>query len=89
MNKRLNVLVSILWVITSVLDIVIFFVNTVNIREKVTMAVLFLYSVSVVYEGIRSIVLGTNIGKNTVIFRLIVGIISIIIQSIVLIRYFR
>lgn len=53
------------------------------------MAVLFLYSVSVVYEGIRSIVLGTNIGKNIVIFRLIVGIISIIIQSIVLIRYFR
>lgn len=89
MNKRLNVLVSILWVITSALDIVIFFVNTLNIREKVTMAVLFLYSVSVVYEGIRSIVLGTNIGKNTVIFRLIVGIISIIIQSIVLIRYFR
>ena len=89
MNKRLNVLVSILWVITSVLDIVIFFVNTVNIREKVTMAVLFLYSSSVAYEGIRSIVLGTNIGKNTVIFRLIVGIISIIIQSIVLIRYFR
>ena len=89
MNKRLNVLVSILWVITSALDIVIFFVNTVNIREKVTMAALFLYSSSVAYEGIRSIVLGTNIGKNTVIFRLIVGIISIIIQSIVLIRYFR
>lgn len=88
MNKRLNVLVSILWVITSALDIVIFFVNTVNIREKVTMAVLFLYSSSVAYEGIRSIVLGTNIGKNIVIFRLIVGIISIIIQSIVLIRYF-
>ena len=89
MNKRLNVLVSILWVITSALDIVIFFVNTSNIREKVTMAVLFLYSSSVAYEGIRSIVLGTNIGKNIVIFRLIVGIISIIIQSIVLIRYFR
>lgn len=53
------------------------------------MAVLFLYSVSVAYEGIRSIILGTNIGKNIVIFRLIVGIISIIIQSIVLIRYFR
>ena len=89
MNRKANILVSILWVITSVLDIVIFFVNTVNIREKVTMAVLFLYSSSVVYEGIRSIVLGTNIGKNIVIFRLIVGIISIIIQSIVLIRYFR
>lgn len=88
MNRKANILVSILWVITSVLDIVIFFVNTVNIREKVTMAVLFLYSSSVVYEGIRSIVLGTNIGKNIVIFRLIVGIISIIIQSIVLIRYF-
>jgi len=89
MNRKANILVSILWVITSVLDIVIFFVNTVNIREKVTMAVLFLYSSSVVYEGIRSIVLGTNIGKNIVIFRLIVGIISIIIQSIVIIRYFR
>ena len=89
MNKRLNVLVSILWVITSALDIVIFFVNTVNIREKVTMAALFLYSSSVAYEGIRSIVLGTNISKNIVIFRLIVGIISIIIQSIVIIRYFR
>lgn len=89
MNKRLNVLVSILWVITSALDIVIFFVNTSNIREKVTMAVLFLCSGSFAYEGIRSIVLGTNICKNTVIFRLIVGIISIIIQSIVLIRYFR
>ena len=89
MNKRLNVLVSILWVITSALDIVIFFVNTLNIREKVTMAVLFLYSVSVVYEGIRSIVLGTNIGKNMVIFRLIVGIISIILQSVVIIRCFR
>ena len=87
MNKRLNVLVSILWVITSALDIV--FVNTSNIREKVTMAVLFLCSGSFAYEGIRSIVLGTNICKNTVIFRLIVGIISIIIQSIVLIRYFR
>lgn len=89
MNRKANILVSILWVITSVLDIVIFFVNTVNIREKVTMAVLFLYSSSVAYEGIRSIVLGTNIGKNIVIFRLVVGIISIIIQSIVLIRYFR
>ena len=89
MNKRLNVLVSILWVITSALDIVIFFVNTSNIREKVTMAVLFLCSVSFAYEGIRSIVLGTNIGKNMVIFRLIVGIISIILQSVVLIRYFR
>jgi len=89
MNRKANILVSMLWVITSVLDIVIFFVNTVNIREKVTMAVLFLYSSSVAYEGIRSIVLGTNIGKNIVIFRLIVGIISIIIQSIVLIRYFR
>lgn len=89
MNRKANILVSILWVITSVLDIVIFFVNTVNIREKVTMAALFLYSSSVAYEGIRSIVLGTNIGKNIVIFRLIVGIISIIIQSIVLIRYFR
>ena len=89
MNRKANILVSILWVITSVLDIVIFFVNTVNIREKVTMAVLFLYSSSVVYEGIRSIVLGTNIGKNIVIFRLIIGIISIIIQSIVIIRYFR
>mgnify|MGYP007024726167 CR=1 FL=1 len=89
MDRKANILVSILWVITSVLDIVIFFVNTVNIREKVTMAVLFLYSSSVAYEGIRSIVLGTNIGKNIVIFRLIVGIISIIIQSIVLIRYFR
>lgn len=89
MNRKANILVSILWVITSVLDIVIFFVNTVNIREKVTMAVLFLYSSSVAYEGIRSIVLGTNIGKNIVIFRLIVGIISIIIQSIVIIRYFR
>jgi len=89
MDRKANILVSILWVITSALDIVIFFVNTVNIREKVTMVVLFLYSSSVVYEGIRSIVLGTNIGKNIVIFRLIVGIISIIIQSIVLIRYFR
>ena len=89
MDRKANILVSILWVITSVLDIVIFFVNTVNIREKVTMAVLFLCSSSFAYEGIRSIVLGTNIGKNIVIFRLIVGIISIIIQSIVLIRYFR
>ena len=44
MNRKANILVSMLWVITSVLDIVIFFVNTVNIREKVTMAVLFLYS---------------------------------------------
>ena len=89
MDRKANILVSILWVITSALDIVIFFVNTSNIREKVTMAVLFLCSSSFAYEGIRSIVLGTNIGKNTVIFRLIVRIISIIIQSIVLIRYFR
>lgn len=89
MNKSLNISISILWVIIFVLDIAIFFVDTSNIREKVTMAVLFLCSSSFAYEGIRSIVLGTNIGKNTVIFRLIVGIISIIIQSIVLIRYFR
>ena len=78
MNRKANVLGRILWVITSALDIVIFFVNTLNIREKVTMAVLFLYSVSVVYEGIRSIVLGTNIGKNMVI-----------LQSVVIIRCFR
>ena len=89
MDRKANILVSILWVITSALDIVIFFVNTLNIREKVTMAVLFLCSSSFAYEGIRSIVLGTNIGKNTVICRLIVGIISIILQSVVLIRYFR
>lgn len=89
MNRKADILVGILWVITSFLDIVIFFVNTSNIREKVTMVLLFLYSSSVAYEGMRSIILGTNIGKNLVVFRLIIGIISIIIQSIVLIRYFR
>lgn len=30
MDRKANILVSILWVITSALDIVIFFVNTLN-----------------------------------------------------------
>ena len=55
MNKSLNISISILWVIIFVLDIAIFFVDTSNMIEKITMVTVGLYSVSVMYDSIKSI----------------------------------
>ncbi|RRJ25401.1 hypothetical protein EHV10_07070 [Lachnoanaerobaculum gingivalis] len=87
MDKRLNISISILWVIIFIFYIAIFFVDTTNIREKITMLALGLYSVCVAYDSIKSIILGKDLSKNTLIFRMIIGIISIVLQIIILIKY--
>ncbi|WHE87767.1 hypothetical protein [Lachnoanaerobaculum gingivalis] len=87
MNKSLNISVSILWVIIFALDIAIFFVNPSNMIEKITMVTVGLYSVSVMYDSIKSIILGKDFSKNTLIRRMIIGIISIVTQIIILIKY--
>ena len=87
MNKSLNISVSILWVIIFVLNIAIFFVDTSNMIEKITMVTVGLYSVSVMYDSIKSIILGKDFSKNTLIRRMIIGIISIVTQIIILIKY--
>ena len=87
MNKTLNISVSILWVIIFALDIAIFFVNPSNMIEKITMVTVGLYSVSVMYDSIKSIILGKDFSKNTLIRRMIIGIISIVTQIIILIKY--
>ena len=87
MDKRLNISISILWVIIFIFYIAIFFVDTTNIREKITMLALGLYSVCVAYDSIKSIILGKDLSKNTLIFRTIIGIISIVLQIIILIKY--
>ena len=87
MDKRLNISISILWVIIFIFYIAIFFVDTTNIREKITMLALGLYSVCVAYDSIKSIILGKYLSKNTLIFRMIIGIISIVLQIIILIKY--
>lgn len=87
MKREANILLSILWVIIFIFYIAIFFVDTTNIREKITMLALGLYSVSVAYDSIKSIILGKDLSKNTLIFRMIIGIISIVLQTIILIKY--
>jgi len=87
MDKRLNISISILWVIIFIFYIAIFFVDTTNIREKITMLALGLYSVCVAYDSIKSIILGKDFRKNTLIRRMIIGIISIVTQIIILIKY--
>ena len=87
MNKSLNISISILWVIIFVLDIAIFFVDTSNMIEKTTMVTVGLYSVSVMYDSIKSIILGKDFSKNTLIRRMIIGVISIVTQIIILIKY--
>lgn len=87
MDKRLNISISILWVIIFVLNIAIFFVDTSNMIEKITMVTVGLYSVSVMYDSIKSIILGKDFSKNTLIRRMIIGIISIVTQIIILIKY--
>ena len=87
MKREANILVSILWVIIFILDIAIFFIDTTNIREKITMLALSLYSVCIAYDSIKSIILGKDLSKNTLIFRTIIGIISIVLQIIILIKY--
>ena len=87
MNKSLNISVSILWVIIFALDIAIFFVNPSNMIEKITMVTVGLYSVSVMYDSIKSIILGKDFSKNTLIRRMIIGIISIVTHIIILIKY--
>ena len=44
-------------------------------------------SVCVAYDSIKSIILGKDLSKNTLIFRMIIGIISIVLQTIILIKY--
>ena len=87
MNKSLNISVSILWVIIFAIDIAIFFVNPSNMIEKIIMVTVGLYSVSVMYDSIKSIILGKDFSKNTLIRRMIIGIISIVTQIIILIKY--
>ena len=87
MDKRLNISIGILWVIIFILYIAIFFIDTSNMREKITMLGLGLYSVCVAYDSIKSIIFGKDLSKNTLIFRMIVGIISIVLQIIILIKY--
>ena len=87
MNKSLNISVSILWVIIFAIDIAIFFVNPSNMIEKITMVTVGLYSVSVMYDSIKSIILGKDFSKNTLIRRMIIGIISIVTLIIILIKY--
>lgn len=87
MDKRLNISIGILWVIIFILNIAIFFVDTSNMRDNITMLAVELYSVSVAYDSIKSIILGKDLSKNTLIFRMIIGIISIVLQTIILIKY--
>ena len=77
MKREANILVSILWVIIFILNIAIFFIDTSNMRENITMLALGLSSVCIAYDSI----------KNTLIFRMIIGIISIVLQIIILIKY--
>lgn len=87
MKREANILVSILWVIIFILNIAIFFVDTSNMRDNITMLALGLYSVCIAYDSIKSIILGKDLSKNTLIFRMIIGIISIVLQIIILIKY--
>ena len=56
-------------------------------RDNITMLAFELYSVSVAYDSIKSIILGKDLSKNTLILRMIIGIISIVLQIIILIKY--
>ena len=87
MKRAANILVSILWVIIFILNIAIFFIDTSNMRENITMLALGLSSVCIAYDSIKSIILGKDLSKNTLIFRMIIGIISIVLQIIILIKY--
>ena len=87
MKREANILVSILWVIIFILNIAIFFIDTSNMRENITMLALGLSSVCIAYDSIKSIILGKDLSKNTLIFRTIIGIISIGLQTIILIKY--
>ena len=87
MKREANILVSILWVIIFILNIAIFFIDTSNMRENITMLALGLSSVCIAYDSIKSIILGKDLSKNTFIFRMIIGIISIVLQTIILIKY--
>ena len=87
MKREANILLSILWVIIFIFYIAIFFVDTTNMRDKITMLALGWCSVCVAYDSIKSIILGKDLSKNTLIFRMIIGIISIVLQTIILIKY--
>ena len=87
MKREANILVSILWVIIFILNIAIFFIDTSNMRENITMLALGLSSVCIAYDSIKSIILGKDLSKNTLICRMIIGIISIVLQIIILIKY--
>ena len=87
MKREANILVSILWVIIFILNIAIFFIDTSNMRENITMLALGVSSVCIAYDSIKSILLGKDLSKNTLIFRMIIGIISIVLQIIILIKY--
>ena len=87
MKREANILVSILWVIIFILNIAIFFIDTSNMRENITMLALGLSAVCIAYDSIKSIILGKDLSKNTLIFRMIIGIISIVLQIIILIKY--
>lgn len=87
MDKRLNISISILWVIIFILNIAIFFIDTSNMRENISMLAVGLCSVCIAYDSIKSIILGKDLSKNTLIFRTIIGIISIVLQIIILIKY--
>ena len=87
MKRKANILLSILWVIIFILNIAIFFIDTSNMRENITMLALGLSSVCIAYDSIKSIILGKDLSKNTLIFRMIIGIISIVLQTIILIKY--
>ena len=87
MKREANILVSILWVIIFILNIAIFFIDTSNMRENITMLAVGLSSVCIAYDSIKSIILGKDLSKNTLIFRMIIGIISIVLQTIILIKY--
>ena len=87
MDKRLNISIGILWVIIFILNIAIFFIDTSNMRENITMLAVGWCSVCIAYDSIKSIILGKDLSKNTLIFRTIIGIISIVLQIIILIKY--
>ena len=87
MKREANILLSILWVIIFILNIAIFFIDTSNMRENITMLAGGLSSVCIAYDSIKSIILGKDLSKNTLIFRMIIGIISIVLQTIILIKY--
>ena len=87
MKREANILVSILWVIIFILNIAIFFIDTSNMRENITMLAVGLSSVCIAYDSIKSIIFGKDLSKNTLIFRMIIGIISIVLQIIILIKY--